>query len=159
MRSYFAADVKRQIIGVTPVLPGATRHDEIIQHLQSTNFNGDYLVIDDDPGEFPTGWPPLLLCNPNKGFDVEKQGELRRLLNKMQTNTLLQLSAGTISLIDATANLGVPDAGHTLHTLREAGLAMPQLTRTIVQAQSRASLAALRSSITDSNDGQFRGAL
>lgn len=152
MRSYFADDVQHQIVDVTPVLPDAKRYDEITHHLQDTRFNGDYIVIDDDGSEFPPGWPPLLLCDPKSGFDIKKQYELRRMLSERQKSVLLKLSEGEISLIEATARLGYPDAGHTLHKLRDAGLAMLKLPANVVKAQSRASLAALRSSITDSNN-------
>lgn len=77
MRSYFADDVQHQIIDVTPVL-------------------------DDDAGGFPASWPLLLLCDPSRGFDVEKQGDLRRMLSEQQKSVLLKLSVGEISLIEAT---------------------------------------------------------
>ena len=64
---------------------------------------------------------------------------------------LLQLSTGAISLIDATAKLGLPDVGHTLQRLREANLTMPRLPKHVVKAQSEASLTALRLSLTDNN--------
>jgi hypothetical protein len=147
MRSYFAADVQRQIIGVTPVLPGATRHAEILQHVQSTGYDGDYIVLDDDSSEFPPGWPQLLLCDPTQGFDVEKQGELRRMLSERQKNVLLMLSTGEISLIEATPNLGYTDTEHTLRALADAGLAMPKLSEEVLQAQGAASLEALRTSL------------
>jgi 2-C-methyl-D-erythritol 4-phosphate cytidylyltransferase len=80
LRDFFPNDIATRVADVTPVLVGATRHDEIMQHLQDTRFDGDYIVIDDDQREFPQGWPPLLLCDPNCGLDSKKRDELCRLL-------------------------------------------------------------------------------
>jgi hypothetical protein len=155
MRSYFADDVQHQIVDVTPVLAGSRRHAEILQHLKDTGYSDNYIVLDDAASEFPASWPPLLLCDPNRGFDVEKQSELRRLLNEMHTNILLQLSTSAISLIEATARLGYCDAGHTLRALADAGLAMPKLSEEVLQAQSAASLDALRTSMIAAEEARL----
>lgn len=61
--------------------------------------------------------------------------------------TLLQLARGEISLMQATADLGLPDAGHTLRKMAEAGLKPYQLPDMIAQEQAVAGLDALRAAI------------
>jgi hypothetical protein len=85
LRDFFPDDVALRVVDVTPVLLGATRYDEIMQHLQATRFSSKYIVIDDDPAQFPNGWPPLILCNPTQGLDTKMQRCLRRLLSSPQT--------------------------------------------------------------------------
>lgn len=88
MRDYFAHDVMHQIIGVTPVLPGQLRYEEIMQHMQKTDYGGEFIVLDDMEDEFPPGWPPLLLCDPAVGLDASKQDALRTMLGKASKGLL-----------------------------------------------------------------------
>lgn len=73
---YFSEDVQPRIIGVTPVLRGATRWDEIKAYLEGVGYQGRYIVIDDDEGEFPADLKCLMLCESHIGLDASKQLEL-----------------------------------------------------------------------------------
>lgn len=73
---YFSADIQARVVGTTPIIPNATRWQEIMAFLTETQHIGPYLVIDDNAAEFPEGWEPLLLCAPESGLDAEKQSEL-----------------------------------------------------------------------------------
>lgn len=81
MRDYFAEDVADQIIGVTPVLKGKSRCEEVMQHLLDTGYGGNFIVLDDDASEFPADWPPLLLCDPAVGLNAPAQARLRSMLS------------------------------------------------------------------------------
>lgn len=82
MRDYFANDVMHQIIGVTPVLPGQLRYEEVMQHMQESGYDREFIVLDDMGHEFPPDWPPLLLCDPAVGLDAQGQEALRAILSK-----------------------------------------------------------------------------
>lgn len=58
----------------------------------------------------------------------------RRAVSKAEA-ILLDYSLGRISLMDATDNLGVPDAGHVFALLRQSGPPFPQLPEAIVRQQ------------------------
>jgi hypothetical protein len=81
LRGYFSKDVADQIVGVTPVMTGEWRYDEVVRHVKETAYEGNYVVVDDDQKEFPENWAPLLLCDPTRGLDKEKQDELRARLH------------------------------------------------------------------------------
>jgi hypothetical protein len=65
----------------------------------------------------------------------------------MISETLLKLNRGEISLMSATRELGLQDAGFTLHVLREAGLTLFQLDNQIIDDQSALGLEPLRAAL------------
>ncbi|MBC7502389.1 MAG: hypothetical protein H7315_18120, partial [Herminiimonas sp.] len=103
------------------------------------------------------GYPSLLRCVMAKAkinFEVDEivlsrakayvalhGGSLNKLVNAFFSNLgkqvdvpfdpakkiLMDLSVGRISLVQATADLNLPDAGYTLHLMAEEGLPMPHL--------------------------------
>lgn len=84
---YFATDIQDRIVGATPIIPGATRWQEVMAYVTDTHYTGPYIVLDDDASEFPDCWEPLLLCASDIGLDVEKQAELvKRLQFHLQSS-------------------------------------------------------------------------
>lgn len=59
-------------------------------------------------------------------------------------DTLVRLSKGDISLMQATCDLGLQDAGYTLQALRDAGLTLFQFDNQVVREQAGRGLEALR---------------
>lgn len=139
MRSYFAQDVQRRIVGVTPVIAGARRHEEILRHVEETGYAGAYVAIDDDATEFPASWPALLLCDPDRGFDAEKQRELRTRIEAVEAEAqraarepetyavLQQYSRGEINKRAAMSKLGLRYFGQLLDMLGDADLPLYEL--------------------------------
>ena len=68
-------------------------------------------------------------------------------MDTSRRTTLLKLARGEISLMQATGALGLPDAGHTLREMAEAGLTPYQLPDKKAQDQAIAGLDALRAAI------------
>jgi hypothetical protein len=66
---------------------------------------------------------------------------------KTKQEILLLLSAGEISLIEATDDLGYQDAGYTLHALRDAGLMPFSLDDTTIKRQADDALDSLRAAL------------
>ena len=58
--------------------------------------------------------------------------------------TLLDLSSGKVSLLEATRLLGLPDAGYTLRRLADEGLPLPVLPKEVVRRQADEALEAMR---------------
>ena len=58
--------------------------------------------------------------------------------------TLLDLSSGKVSLLEATRLLGLPDAGYTLRRLADEGLPPPRLPTELVRRQAEAALEAMK---------------
>jgi len=56
---------------------------------------------------------------------------------------LLDLSSGKVSLLEATRQLALPDAGYTLRRLADEGLPLPRLPDDVTRRQAQASLEAL----------------
>jgi len=82
---FFSEHVANRIVGVTPIFRELTRYDEILVHIQQTGYEGDFIVIDDEPHQFPSGWPPLLICNPDEGLNAEKIEELKGRIFSVST--------------------------------------------------------------------------
>jgi len=61
MRSWFSCGTQRQIVGVTPVLLGCRRVDEIRAHVKVTSYHRRFIVLDDTASEFPRNYRPLIL--------------------------------------------------------------------------------------------------
>lgn len=57
---------------------------------------------------------------------------------------LLDLSAGKMSLMEATHRLGYQDAGYTLHRMAEEGLPMPRLSKSAAKRQADEAFDALQ---------------
>ena len=85
LRSRFSPDIAARIVGVTPEnLEEAPyeRHAEILTFLQEKKVTTlPWLAIDDDPAHFPPG-SPVLLTDPQKGFDAECAARLVKLLHE-----------------------------------------------------------------------------
>jgi hypothetical protein len=96
-----------------------------------------------------------------KAYVALHGGSLNKLVNAFFSNLgkqldvpldpakkiLMDLSAGRISLLQATADLHLPDAGYTLHLMREEGLPMPHLPEDFVLQQIAESNGALRTAL------------
>lgn len=80
MRTFFSTDTRHQIVGITPVLPGCKRVDEIRAHVKATGYCQRFIVLDDAPVEFPRHYPPLILCQTTRGLG---ERELTELLNRL----------------------------------------------------------------------------
>jgi hypothetical protein len=84
----FPLDALRDFLGplgcrlVGAVHPGP-RASSILLFLRSKPEVEDWLVIDDEPGEFPKDFPgPVVICNPTRGIsDPSVQAQLRRWLS------------------------------------------------------------------------------
>lgn len=72
----FAVEVRHRIVGITPVLIGATRYDEIQSWIESNNYVGPWIALDDDMREFPAECPNLVLCNTRIGLDEAAERKL-----------------------------------------------------------------------------------
>lgn len=80
MQTWFAADVRQQIIGVTPIMPEHKRVHEIRAHVLESGYRGRFIVIDDAAFEFPKNYRPLILCDTRRGLGARELGELRNRL-------------------------------------------------------------------------------
>lgn len=80
MRTWFAEDVRRQIIGVTPIQPDYKRVHEIRAHVRQTGYRGRFIVIDDAAFEFPKNYRPLVLCDTRHGLRGQPLAELQARL-------------------------------------------------------------------------------
>lgn len=83
LRSRFSPDVAARIVGVTPESfadEAYERHAEIKAFLKEKKATAlPWLAIDDDPEHFPAG-SPVLLTDPNRGFDAECAVRLVKML-------------------------------------------------------------------------------
>lgn len=83
LRNRFSPDVAARIVGVTPENfeeETYERHAEIKAFMEARNVAAlPWVAIDDDPLHFPAG-APVLLTDPNKGFDAECAARLVKLL-------------------------------------------------------------------------------
>lgn len=77
LQGFFAEDVSRQVIGITPDLGLRRRVHEIKAHLKESGYHGPFIVLDDAAGEFPKNYPPLILCEASVGLTFELLDELR----------------------------------------------------------------------------------
>ena len=85
LRSRFSPDIAARIVGVTPEnLQEETyeRHAEIQGFLQEKKVTAlPWVAIDDDPLHFPPG-SPVLITDPQKGFDAECAARLVKMLHE-----------------------------------------------------------------------------
>lgn len=65
LRERFPESLRPRLLGVTE--HGADRHESILAYAEAHGIS-DYLVLDDMPGFFPEGWPPLVACDPKRGI-------------------------------------------------------------------------------------------
>ncbi len=83
IRSHFSVDIAARIVGVTPeTLEDETfaRYVEILAFLQEKKVAAlPWVAIDDDATHFPPA-SPLLLVDPNKGFDAACESRLIHLM-------------------------------------------------------------------------------
>ncbi|KAA1257179.1 hypothetical protein LF1_54850 [Rubripirellula obstinata] len=83
IRSFFSDDIAKRIIGKTPELElerHHTRYKEILRYLDDRTVPADaWLAIDDSADLFPRD-APLLLTQPDTGFDSACAVKLRQLL-------------------------------------------------------------------------------
>lgn len=80
---FFPEDLQPRVIGTTPVMPDLQRYDEVMQHRLEFDADSPFLVIDDDPLQFPEDWPPLLLCDSERGLDEESRQSLTERIRTM----------------------------------------------------------------------------
>jgi len=73
IRSHFPPDIAERIVAVTPVLESGesyARHREIQAFLRDHAAHGDrWVALDDDPANFPSGSPNVLLIDGETAFD------------------------------------------------------------------------------------------
>ena len=83
LKKLFSAAVAENIVGVTPEVWSDTlhtRHAEILAYLDSKYLNNKkWIAIDDDPDLYP-GDTPLLITDPQQGFDEEAAMKLKALI-------------------------------------------------------------------------------
>ena len=83
IRKRFSPDVAEKIVGVTPEAPINSLHDrykEICAYLKRPGVEAKcWIAIDDDPELYPQG-APVLLTDPNTGFDNNCADKLKRLI-------------------------------------------------------------------------------
>lgn len=82
LQTWFAEDVRQQIIGATPIMPDHKRVNEIRAHVQQTSYRGRFIVIDDAAFEFPKNYRPLILCDTRRGLREVELAELELRLEK-----------------------------------------------------------------------------
>lgn len=84
LRSCFSPDIAARIVGVTPENleeEEYERHAEVKAFLEGKHLMAlPWVAIDDDPSYFPPG-SPVLLTDPQKGFDAECAARLVKLLH------------------------------------------------------------------------------
>lgn len=84
MRSQFSPDIAARIIGITPESFDENtyeRHAEIMSFLNERKLTAlPWVAIDDDPAHFPKGCP-VLLTDPQQGFDAECASRLVKMLH------------------------------------------------------------------------------
>lgn len=85
LRSRFSPDIAARIVGVTPESleeEAHPRHAEILAFMQEKKVTAlPWLAIDDDPSHFPPG-SPILLTDPQNGFDTACAARLVKLLHE-----------------------------------------------------------------------------
>ena len=85
----FSEALQKRIIGVTPDLysPGCSqqRLDEITSWISKHNYQGHWIVIDDQPNFFPPGFNQLLITDGSKGYDSELQNKCHDLITALSS--------------------------------------------------------------------------
>ena len=110
LRSRFSADIAARIVGATPVLPGRSRHAEIMDYLQRhARHDTQWVALDDTPEAFPRGCPYLIRCDPRSGLTEEVARELARRLAEMEASA----SPLVLPVVDAAVSEG-PAIGRAL---------------------------------------------
>ena len=103
LRCRFSADIAARIVGATPVLPGRSRHAEIMAYLQRHATHAtQWVALDDTPEQFPPGCPYLIRCDPRSGLTEAVARELARRLAEMEASA----SPPELPVVEAT----VPEA-------------------------------------------------
>jgi len=79
IHSFFSPVIAERIVGITPEIysPSAsTRYEEIKQYLTDHKIDNEFWVaIDDDPEGFPHS-APLVLTDPDEGFNISSKDKL-----------------------------------------------------------------------------------
>jgi hypothetical protein len=94
IRGHFSADVAARIIGATPDLCGEEethlRYREVQAFLKKRGAEQDlWMVIDDDAEQYPPG-APLLLVDPEMGFDAVCAASLLAVLDARPSLDLVE---------------------------------------------------------------------
>ena len=78
----FPASMRHRFVGATggPCFGRWPRHQEILAFVDKVAAGADWRALDDSTNEFPSKWPQLIACNPNRGFDAPQAQALRRWL-------------------------------------------------------------------------------
>ena len=83
IRNRFSPDVAEKIVGVTPEAPINSLHSrykEICTYLKKPGVEAKrWIAIDDDPELYPKG-APVLVTDPNRGFDHNCTNKLGQLI-------------------------------------------------------------------------------
>lgn len=83
LRKLFSADIALRIVGTTPRsldLNDFYRYNEVLAYLKRFDtLQAPWIAIDDDPEHFPAD-APVLLVDPEKGFDAEMAKKLKNWL-------------------------------------------------------------------------------
>jgi uncharacterized protein len=99
LRSRFSADIAARIVGATPVLPGRSRHAEIMAYLKRHATHAtQWVALDDKPDQFPPGCPYLLRCDSCSGLTDQVARELARRLAEMEAS----VSPPELPVVEAT---------------------------------------------------------
>ena len=101
LRSRFSPDIAARIVGATPVLPGRSRHAEIMAYLQRhARHDTQWVALDDTPAEFPRGCPYLVRCDPRSGLTEPVARDLARRLAEMEASA----SPPELPVVEATVS-------------------------------------------------------
>lgn len=80
IKGFFADDLQERIIDKTPNIPGGSRYEEIQAWLKENSSHSEWLILDDQPDEFPPECTRLCLCETTVGFDAEAEKRLLGML-------------------------------------------------------------------------------
>jgi len=83
IREHFSPDVAERIVGTTPIASvreGHSRHREVLAYLKRRGLEREtWVAIEDDPEHFPAS-APVVLVDPDMGFDAGTAAATLRLL-------------------------------------------------------------------------------
>jgi len=83
IRRHFSPDVAQRIVGTTPIArsrEGHYRYREVLAYLKRHGLDGEpWVAIDDDPEHYPAS-APVVLVNPDVGFDADSAPAVRERL-------------------------------------------------------------------------------
>jgi len=78
LRQRFPMSMQHCIVGITE---GQKRHESILRYAEHHRID-DFIVLDDQPEEYPELWDRLVVCDSSRGIEDERiQGQIKCFLN------------------------------------------------------------------------------